>query len=664
MLPVFLGVEGEHLYLVTPLCDTDLAGLLEERGRLDAGLAVTSAARWPGPWTGRTAADIVHRDVKPENILLVAGPAGLHAYPRAISAGPGRHERDADAPRDGGGAVAGVRRAGAVDGRAGVPATDSTRWPGRRHCCLTGHPPFWPRRDAEALHDAHLGAEPPHAAEPVDPATARVLAAIRRGLAKDPDDRYASCGALIAAARSAFADRPVDTAGTVADAPAGGDDTDPEHPFSARRGRERPPLTRARPDAPAVATADDGAPPAGGGTGVAAPAPAPEGGGVAARHRRRTRSLLAALGALLVLGVVAALLLGGGDQEAGGVRALSAVPSGARPTDAVAVGGTVWVANGDDGTLSPFDARSGRRAGEDVRALSNGFRLAAAGGTLWTIASSGRDVLRVDTQATPPVTTTRQLDADPYDIAADRRGAWIIAPGASRLRSRAGRLIALDLVTGAARPAVPTAGAPTAVATARGAVWVLEGASGIVESVDASAGRVRGRPRPRRRGQPRHHDGRPLALGGEPAPAAAAHRPGHAGAQGLRRARGRRPDRAGGGRRSGLVDRQGPRARLAGRRRDRRGPAARARRAGRGRRRRRRRGALGHDAVEERGGAAPALTPVSGRARAPRPARRGGPARVRRSWPSAGGTRAGPPSRASCRPRTAAPSPSRATCAA
>ena len=49
-------------------------------------------------------------------------------------------------------------------------------------------------------------------------------------------------------------------------------------------------------------------------------------------------------------------------------------------------------------------------------------------------------------------------------------------------------------MTGAARPAVPTAGEPTAVATARGAVWVLEGASGIVESVDASAGRVRGRP--------------------------------------------------------------------------------------------------------------------------------------------------------------------------
>ena len=67
-------------------------------------------------------------------------------------------------------------------------------------------------------------------------------------------------------------------------------------------------------------------------------------------RRRRTRSLLAALGALVALGVVAALLLGGDEQKAGGIRVLAAVAAGARPTDAVAVGGTVWVANGDDGT--------------------------------------------------------------------------------------------------------------------------------------------------------------------------------------------------------------------------------------------------------------------------------------------------------------------------
>jgi serine/threonine protein kinase len=81
VLPVWsYGEDDGHLYLVTPLCDTDLAGLIEDRGPLEVtrALSVTSQVAWALDWAhGR---DIVHRDVKPENILLVAGPAEPHAY--------------------------------------------------------------------------------------------------------------------------------------------------------------------------------------------------------------------------------------------------------------------------------------------------------------------------------------------------------------------------------------------------------------------------------------------------------------------------------------------------------------------------------------------------------------------------------------------------------
>src|SRR5262245_31207658 len=76
VLPVWAhGREADCLYLATPLCDTDLGVLVyEERGRLDPehALRILSQVAWALDWAhGR---GIVHRDVKPENVLLITGP--------------------------------------------------------------------------------------------------------------------------------------------------------------------------------------------------------------------------------------------------------------------------------------------------------------------------------------------------------------------------------------------------------------------------------------------------------------------------------------------------------------------------------------------------------------------------------------------------------------
>ena len=87
--------------------------------------------------------------------------------------------------------------------------------------CLTGEVPF-PRDTEAALLFAHLSEAPPRVGERRPELPAALDDVLGRGLAKDPDDRFESVGALVAAARSALA-QPADPA--------------PQAPESNGRGR-------------------------------------------------------------------------------------------------------------------------------------------------------------------------------------------------------------------------------------------------------------------------------------------------------------------------------------------------------------------------------------------------------------------------------------------
>ncbi|MFJ6673850.1 serine/threonine-protein kinase [Actinosynnema sp. NPDC091369] len=193
-------IDG-RLYLDMRLVEgRDLAAVVED-GPLDSARAVRLIAQVAGALDAAHADGLVHRDVKPSNVLVTpddfvylvdfgiarsALPAGTHLTASGAVIGT----LDYLAPERFGN--------GAVDGRADVYALACVL-----HACVTGRRPF-EADSAAALLWAHLQ-QPPPAASTANPAVPRALDdVIRQGMAKDPADRYPTAGALATAAAQAL----------------------------------------------------------------------------------------------------------------------------------------------------------------------------------------------------------------------------------------------------------------------------------------------------------------------------------------------------------------------------------------------------------------------------------------------------------------------------
>jgi hypothetical protein len=207
VLPVWdHGRHGDFLYLATPLCDTDLAELVyEERGRLDPphALRILAQIAWALDWAH--ARGVVHRDVKPENVLLITGPTGEHAY--LADFGLAKATNDETLTRVG--HAAGLSPAYAAPeqwlGLETGAAADQYALAATLYGCLAGRPPF-NEHHGDDLRDAHLTSPPPRLDSRLVPHADALSDVIARGLAKRPEARYASCGEFIAAATAAIAE--------------------------------------------------------------------------------------------------------------------------------------------------------------------------------------------------------------------------------------------------------------------------------------------------------------------------------------------------------------------------------------------------------------------------------------------------------------------------
>ena len=166
-----------------------------QRGRLDPGDAIGIVAQVASALDAAHAHGLVHRDVKPSNVLLDTGARpdrSDHVYladfglTKRVSEETGVGEDghlmgtiEYVAPEQ----IAGEE----IDGRADVYSLGCVLYE-----CLVGQPPF--RRDSDtAVVFAHLESEPPAASAQRPELPAALDAVIARALAKEPERRYASC---------------------------------------------------------------------------------------------------------------------------------------------------------------------------------------------------------------------------------------------------------------------------------------------------------------------------------------------------------------------------------------------------------------------------------------------------------------------------------------
>jgi Protein kinase domain/Domain of unknown function (DUF4328) len=209
IVPIYrAGEDRGLLYLAMRYVHaSDLRRLLEGGGGLDPARALAILDQVARALDAAHARGLVHRDVKPGNILLappVLDGDAEHVY--LVDFGLARADSD-DRSIGGGGSFLGTPRYASPEQAAGRPVdgrTDGYALGCVLYECLTGRPPF-SGGSGEALLLAHLEAAPPRVTTlrpDLPPAIDQVIA---RALAKVPDDRFPSCRALVAAARQALA---------------------------------------------------------------------------------------------------------------------------------------------------------------------------------------------------------------------------------------------------------------------------------------------------------------------------------------------------------------------------------------------------------------------------------------------------------------------------
>ncbi|MEA2133333.1 MAG: hypothetical protein QOC68_1242 [Solirubrobacteraceae bacterium] len=166
------------------------------------------------------------------------------------------------------------------------------------------------------------------------------------------------------------------------------------------------------------------------------------------------------------------------DPDGGLITAQYGV--GKSPSAVVGGGGSVWIANAADGTVSRIDR--GRKTVTTITVGGNPAALAFGSGSLWVADSDSRSVAQIDPGANK-VVQRHPVGNAPRALALAAGAVWV-ASGVD------GRIQRIDL--DGRRPARPIlVGAnPSAIVAGAGALWVASEEAGTVTRVNPRTGRV------------------------------------------------------------------------------------------------------------------------------------------------------------------------------
>ena len=197
----FGDMDG-RLFLNMRLVDgTDLRTLLKREGALAPERAVAIVAQVAGALQAAHDVGLVHRDVKPSNILVCANDFA-YLIDFGIAHASGDHT---------------LTKAGETIGTAAYLAPEAIGAAVKTHArvdvyalacvlyeCLTGQPPFTSDMGIQGMIAHHLHTPPPRPSANAPDVPTALDAVIARGMAKDPDERFPTVQDLTTAARAAI----------------------------------------------------------------------------------------------------------------------------------------------------------------------------------------------------------------------------------------------------------------------------------------------------------------------------------------------------------------------------------------------------------------------------------------------------------------------------